>query len=256
MSTSMVPVPVTPLNALSNPLNTTVELSFDNISEQLFKKVENCVYDLRTYRLGVLRASRDSYAVFVPGEVKVVNEQEIKTPAELQVCPVAAFGLPIPAYAIRTPITDLKPGDVVIITGHSSDTWLYFLKAEKSVEFKNPSLYGIRVEDGVKIEVTLSESLYAPGDNVLCVRNVFSQKNDLTKMLPMLALLGAGGRGEEGREKLSKLILCMLMGQSGGESGTGLDMKSMLPMLMLGGGGDNMLMTAMMLQNGGGIVAR
>jgi hypothetical protein len=226
--------------------NGSIDFSFDSVPNQLFKKVENCVYDLRTGRLGVLRASKDAYAVFVPGE-KGAKPQ-------IQTCPVTAFGLPIPAYAIRTKIGDLTPGDVVIVAGNS-DTWLYYLKTVENDEIQNTSLSGIRVDDGARTDVTLSESMFFAEDGVLCVKNVIGKQTELTKMLPMLALLGAGGKEDEGKDKLSKLILCMLMGQSSEMSGNSLDMKSMLPMMMLsggnGGGDSSNLMMAMMLQNGG-----
>jgi hypothetical protein len=122
-------------------------------------------------------------------------------------------------------------------------------------EIQNTSLSGIRVDDGARTDVTLSESMFFAEDGVLCVKNVIGKQTELTKMLPMLALLGAGGKEDEGKDKLSKLILCMLMGQSSEMSGNSLDMKSMLPMMMLsggnGGGDSSNLMMAMMLQNGG-----
>ncbi|HKI00469.1 MAG TPA: hypothetical protein VKK31_00670 [Thermoanaerobaculia bacterium] len=240
MDTNLVPVPVTPLNVTLNP---TVEYPFENASGQLFKKMQNCFYDLSTGQLGVLRASRDSYAVFVPGE---------NGNAQIKIVPVTSVGLPIPAYAIRTQIEELKAGDLVSVTGYSSDTWLYYLgRDERGEQVKNPSVCGIRVEDGVKVEITLNESTYIPGYSVLCVRNLIGERPDFIKMFPMLALLGAGGKGEDNKDKLSKLILCMSMQQGGGTAGTGLDLKSMLPMLMLNGDGDNLLMTTMLLQNGG-----
>lgn len=252
MDTNLVPVPVTPLNVtLNNPLNTIGELSFDNTSGHLYKKMQNCFYDLSTGQLCVLRASRDSYAVFVPSDDRVN--------AHVKICPVTAVGLPIPAYAIRTPIDDLKPGDLVCVTGYSSDTWLYYLgkgkesegKQGEQVKVEGQSVCGIRVEDGVKTEITLSESTYVPGHNVLCVKNLIGKHTELSKIFPMLALLGAGGKGEDGKDKLSRLILCMSMGQGGDKSDKGLDLKSMLPMLMLNGDGDNLLLTTLLLQNGG-----
>lgn len=240
MDTNLVPVPVTPLNVT---LNTTVEYPFENASGRLFKKMQNCFYDLSTGQLGVLRASRDSYAVFVPGD---------NGKAQIKICPVTSVGLPIPAYAIRTQIEELKTGDLVSVTGYSSDTWLYYLgKDEKDEQVKNPSVCGIRVEDGVKVEITLNESTYIPGYSVLCVKNLIGEQPDFIKMFPMLALMGAGGKGEDSKDKLSKLILCLSLGQGGGAAGTVLDLKSMLPMLMLNGDGDNLLMTTMLLQNGG-----
>jgi hypothetical protein len=255
METTLMPVPVTPLNAtLNSPLNAIAEYPFDNASGQLFKKVQNCFYDLSTGQLGVLRASKDSYAVFVPGD---------NGNAQIKVSPVTTVGLPIPAYAIRTQIKELKPGDLVSVTGSNSDSWFYYLGKDEADEngeqvtvtdrfkVKNPSVYGIRVEDGAKIEITLNESTYIPGYSVLCVKNLIGEQPEFIKMFPMLALLGAGGKGQDSKDKLSKLILCMSIGQGGGTPGKGLDLKSILPMLMLNGDGDNLLMTTMLLQNGG-----
>src|SRR6185295_17410349 len=98
----------------------TIDFSFDTISTQIVQKVESCVYDMRTQRLGVLRASKDAYAVYVPGDKddenahdddKATHKKHKK--AHLAVCPVTAFGLPIPAYAIRTSIKQLEEGDLV-----------------------------------------------------------------------------------------------------------------------------------------------
>jgi hypothetical protein len=251
MDTNLVPSPVTPLNV--TPLN-AIDL-FDDASGHLFKKVQNCFYDLSSGQLGVLRASRDTYAVFVPSDHH--------NSAQIKICPVTAVGLPIPAYAIRTQIKDLKPGDLVSVTGYSSDSWFYYMGQDAEAEegetatdkvkfkVKNPSVYGVRVEDGVKIEITLNESTYVPGYSVLCVKNLIGEQPEFIKMFPMLALLGAGGKGEDSKDKLSKLILCMSLRQGGDTPGKGLDLKSILPLLMLNGQGDNMLMTTMLLQNGG-----
>lgn len=259
MDTSLVPMPAAPLTVTLNaPLSPIVEFSYDNASGQYFKKVPACFYDLSNGELGVLRASRDSYAVFVPAEDRVAGKGHIK------IRPVAAMGLPVSAYAVRTPIGQLNPGDLVSVTG--SDTWLYYQSQTKEGgqgEVKNPSISGIRVEDGVKIEITLSESLNFPGYNVLCVKNLVNEKaTAIKKMFPQLALLSAGGRGEEGRDRLSKLLLCMLAGGKGADQADegqgegaakgsqGLDMKSLLLLMTLDDGGNNALMTTMLLQNG------
>jgi hypothetical protein len=243
MDTNMVPVPAAPLNATPiTAIAAIAEYPFDNASSQLFKKVPNCFYDLSTGQLGVLRASRDSYAVFVPG-----------AKAQIKISPLTAVGLPIPAYAIRTQIGELKSGDLVSVTGYNSDSWFYYLGQDASTDkgtVENPSVYGIRVEDGVKIEITLNESTYLPGYSVLCVKNLIGEQPELIKMFPMLALLGAGGRGEDSKDKLSKLILCMSM-TKGGDHKKGLDLKSILPMLMLNGDGDHLLTTMLLLQDGG-----
>lgn len=243
-TTSVAPIPVTPEILTVCGVPGSFDFGFDGISDQLFKKVESCVYDLRTGQLGVRRGSQNGYAVYVPADGT--------KKAQLQVCPITAFGLPIPAYAIRTTIDKLEPGDVVIVPGSSSATWFYYLKHEQEGDLQNTCVHGIRVEDGVKTEVMLTDSMFLAGDGLLCVKNVIGKKTELTKMLPLLALLGAGGKGEEGKDKFSKLILFMLMGQGSDMSGHSLDMKSLLPLLLLnGGGGDNSLITAALLASGG-----
>jgi hypothetical protein len=193
-----------------------------------------------------LKSSKDAYSIFVPGSGEGGK-------ASVQSCPVTAFGLPIPAYAIRTTLETLQPGDVVIIpSGGTSEQWLYFLNFDKEGEHvRNAVINGIRVDDGVITQAMITESMFLPGDSVLCVKNVIGKQTELTKMLPLLAIMGAGGKGADSADKFSKLILCMLMGQGSDMSGKGMDMKALLPMMLLGGGsGDNGLMAALMLQNG------
>src|SRR6185295_11079266 len=109
----------------------TIDFSFDTISTQIVQKVESCVYDMRTQRLGVLRASKDAYAVYVPGDKDDENAHKKPKKAHLEVCPVTAFGLPIPAYAIRTSIKQLEEGDLVNVGSNGAENWMFFLKEDE-----------------------------------------------------------------------------------------------------------------------------
>ena len=212
--------------------------------DDYFRKVDKCVYDFRSGQLGVTREDGKGFSVFSLPKTKTGKPS-------IQSCELSAFGTKMPAYAMRTPITKLSVGDVVILTDNTgAEKWLYYLTNEKDGSTTNYEVTGIEADSGTKISISVQDGLLLGGDSVLSVKNFLGDSKMMKNMMLPLMLMSQSSQGQGG---MNNILPLMMMG---GESG---DMQSMLPLLLMsggatGGGGDQttMLMAMMMMNKDGG----
>jgi len=239
--------------------------------EDFIRQVDRCIYDLSKGLLGVKNSNNDKFSVFEPPKTA-------KSKPSISLCEIAQFGHKVPAYAVRTEITDLKQGDVVIIKDANSDeNWLYFLSVDKDGSTENVEITGIETDSGKKVALSVQDSLLLGGNSVLSVKNFLGDKKNMKNMLLPLMLMSQGQNGGnnallammmmsgEGADNNMLLPLMMMQGQNGGApmdpmmlmmmgggKEGGVDMEKMLPfMLMTQQGGTMNPLVMMMMMNGG-----
>lgn len=254
---------------LSNPTQTQEVFN----TADFFRLVDRCVYDFRTGNLGVKKADGKGFSVFVPSTTA-------KAKPAIKNCELKEFGTGIPAVAMRTPISKLKSGDMVIIKDNSGqENWLYYLSTDTDGDTSNIEISGIETDTGKKVALAVQDGMLLDGNSVLCVKNFLGDKKSMKSMLPMILLMGQNqgqsqinpammmmmmGDGEMGGD-MSSMLPLMLMGQMGqggsidqntilalmmmGKDG-GSDMKKMLPLLLLGQGGQSINPMIMMMMMG------
>lgn len=200
-------------------------------ASEFFQIVDRCVYDFRSGNLGVKNADNKSFSVYVP----TTGKQKVP---KIEKCEFKAFGQGLPAIAIRRPITEISPGDVVIIKDNTNESkWLYYHSHECG-EDKNFEITGYDVDSGTKIIISVQDGLLLGGDSVLSVKNYLGDKNSMKEILPLLLLSG---------KKIDTNTIMAMMMMSGEQ-----DTNSMLPLLLMSGnaGGNNMLPLIMMMNGG------
>jgi len=210
-----------------------MDSTFD--TNDFFRKVDRCVYDFRSGLLGVKRSDEKGFSIFTKGSGK--------TKPKVDVCELKAFGHGIPAFAIRTPIKDLTPGDVVIVKDQDgTENWLYYLSTETDGDTSNIEISGIETDGGKKVSIAVQDGMLLMGDALLCVKNFFGDKNSMNNMmLPLLLMNKKSG------EDNSALIAMMMMGNTDSSD----PLQKMLPLMLMGGGkmDSKMMMVMMMMQN-------
>lgn len=217
-----------------------------NIKDQLFQKVDYCVYDLRNQRIGVKKNDGESYAVYVPGK-------DGKKP-KIENCIAEMFSISVPAFAMRTKLDELKSGDVVLLPCDDEDAnqVIFYTSHKAGEDVENPTINGIDTENGSRTQHTLPSNPVLPNDSVLAVKNLFGDGLDVGNMLPMLLLMKGDDGDEEGEEQLSKTLLLLHFLKGSGD-GKGADMNSMLPFFLMSKGKNkgNLTQLLMMQQMGG-----
>jgi hypothetical protein len=224
----------------SKPQNSGVSAMFDGFdTKDFFRSVDRCVYDFRSGRLGVKKTDGKGFSTFNPGANK--------SKPTLTVCELKEFGQALPAYAMRTPIKDLKPGDLVIIKDNDgTENWLYYLSTEVDGDTTNIEISGIETDTGKKVSLAVQDGMLLLGDAVLSVKNFLGDRESMKNMLLPLLLMG----NKDSKNNNALLAMMMMNGEEGGECCQNM----MLPLMMMnGGGGGNVdpLMVMMMMNPGG-----
>jgi hypothetical protein len=187
--------------------------TLESLRSELFRKVDDCVYDMRTGRIGVKLTGREGYTVFIPFEGEKYN---------VEVVPFDSFSCPVPAFAMRTPLDKLKLGDVVYL----GERRLYFTSFKK--QESNTIISGIGVQDQQMNDYLLPTNMLFPQLGVLSVKNTFGTNgNDFSKMLPFLVM-------SKTPEDAGKMMAMMSLTQ-----GEKMDMNAMFPFLAMQKGGDS-----------------
>lgn len=216
-------------NQNANTLTAAPELVADDLfnTNDFFRMVDRCVYDFRTGGIGVKNQDGKGFSTV---------ELSANGVPKMKKCEIGQFGHKVPAVALRRKISEIKPGDMVIVKDSpESEKWLYYTGHQKTEE--SFEITGHEVETGTKISILVPEGLILDGESILCVKNYLGDKKAMKEILPFILLSGNGG------DQNKNLALMMMM--SGGE----MDMESMLPLLMLqnGGNGDNNALLMMMM---------
>lgn len=232
-------------------------------TEDYFRQVDRCVYDFMSGVLGVRREHDGGYSVFSP-PAKTSGKPTIKK-VELN-----ELGQSFPAVALRTKISKLSAGDVVILKDNTNaEKWIYYLNHTQE-STTNYEVTGIDSETGTKLSINVADGMLLSGDSVLSVRNFLGDKNGMKKMLPFLLMSGSMDQNtlmmlmmsensddnmlplllmsQQNGQTMNPLVLMMLMNKDDKNTG----MKKMLPFLLMSQSGEQMNpMMLMMLMNDG-----
>ena len=233
---------------------------FDALKNSMFQEVDDVVWDLQSGQLGVKRGEDD----------EIITLRKKGTKYELVSNPLADFSVPVPAWAIRTPVDAIKTGDLVILP---DDTWGFFLENVKTPALpptndpttppapvsatsalSNPTIKMIDVSNGSQKTVNVASNALFGTPGLLVVRNIIGD-SEVANSLPILMMI----EGKKGGGDVGRLVAMSMMMQNNGEGGGKMDMQQMLPFMMMGGKDSKMkdffLMQMMMGNkdgNGGG----
>lgn len=176
-----------------------------NIGNSLFKQVKDVIIDLQTGTMGVKQKNDEA------GDVLATVDAE----GELVHNPIKQLGLPIPGIAIRTPVADLKPGDIIVMPDGG-----YSFNLGPTEEGGNLKI--VNAKSGRATNFNPAKNTLLGNNGVLAVRNIFN----------------LGGGGGAGGLFGNPLMLMLLLGNKDGDDDGGLgglDKKTLM-LLMLSGG--------------------
>ena len=190
---------------------------FAKMQDSYFKKVDGVVYSVMESKIGI---QTDEGVVTIEDGSLTVN-------------PLAVFNMDIPAYAVRTPLADIRVGDIV---------------AEKGIGFVTGVLDGkvsVIRPGGTNASFNPPTNTMLGGPAVMVVKNAFGNGGTLDPMtLMMLSSLGEDAGDTKG------MLMMMAMGGLGGAGAGMAGMNPMMMAMMMGGDGDSsdMMKNMMLMQ--------
>lgn len=186
--------------------------------QSMIQPIENVSYDLQTGLTGIKTKS---------GIVTLEGEELSKNPMDF-------FGMDIPAFAMLTPVADVKAGDIIVSEGKA---YGFIIEITETGSLKTINIQG-HVSRFVPTKV-----------------NMLGIQKGVTVVKSFTNLFGGSTDGKGAMDMNSLMMMSMLSG--GGKDGDkSSKMESILPMLMLSGGlggsgsatgGMNPLMLMMMM---------
>lgn len=189
--------------------------------QTMFRPIDNVSYDLASGTSGI----KTNAGLVTLGKDDVLDQN-----------PLDFFSMEIPAFAMLTPATEVKRGDILVSDGRA---------------------YGFLLEDGDKKSVSDEEAAKASIQTINVQGHISRFRPKRVSMLgvkdglTVVRSFGSmfGGEGNTGTMDMNSLLPLMLM--SGDK-----DMSSMLPLLMMSQGGagglfSNPMMLMMLMGDGG-----
>ncbi len=174
----------------------------EKLVKRFFRRVDDCVWDLMTGKLGV--RTKDGIATL----------DGVGDEAQINVNLFEQFGMPLPAFAQSTPVDAIKEGDIVyndrkmlgwVIKRPEPVTWAFkILKVDGSrTEWRPPKVNSIGIDlSGAMVLRSLINTLPTGGLGTM-----------QSMLLPMM-MMGGGSFGD-----LEDMLPAMLMMQCGGMPG-------------------------------------
>lgn len=209
---------------------------------RMFKKVDDVVIDLTTGGLGVVSKDADGEAIATL--VEKAGRYSLKKN------PITKFGHTVPAWAIRTPVSQVQKGDLVILADNG-DMFVTDIKNGGEGNIDGVQLCGIQAKTGRTTKVSTAVNLLL-GQSILVVKSLGSfvkpagdnDANLFGNMNPLFfALFGDEEKKKKGEESNKDMLMMMLLmsqqGQGNGQGG------------LFGGGGQSMLPLWLLLQEEG-----
>lgn len=220
---------MTKLNSLSD--------AFSSMKDSFFVQVHNVVLDIQSGAMGI--QVEDGLTTY-DGETIKVN-------------PIGAFGMPVPAFAVRTPLSNIAAGDILI---QDKEAMFVTSKVGKDNQVK------VLKTNGANGSITPVVNILFGTPGVLVVKNMLSGfgggggggsglssmlplllmgGKDMGDMLPLLLMSGGlgGAQGAAGAPAMNPMMLMLLMGNKGG-SGDNDMFKTMMMLQCFGGAGAGM----------------
>lgn len=165
-----------------------------NFRDQFVRSVDFLAMDLSTNKIGV--TTDTGIASFDPET------------GGISVNPLSELAVKLPGIAVRTPLTDLKAGDVVVM-------------GDKTPAFFHKDNTLVRPDGTVQTFNAVTNTLLGAG--VLAVRNFFTATESGFNPMLLMALA---------EDDIDPLMLMMLMGQGGAKP----DMNMMMMLMLMGKG--------------------
>lgn len=204
-----------------------------NFMNQMFRRVENVVWDLSTGAVGILTKD-DCIATFDFPALEPVNEDASETPeltcamdGQVTLNPMATLSMALPAYGQKIPANQVKLGDIVVNNRGEASGWV--------CEIKKNGSFGIQKTDGNTTNFNPPKvNVIGMGnqDGVMVVRTLMSTSGtDLGGFKDMLMpiMMMSGGNLDE--NKLDKLMPMLLMGGMNGSNNNMMQMMLMMQMM-------------------------
>jgi len=211
-------------------MNNMMNFGADKFMERMFRKADGVVWDLMTGKVGI--KTNDGSIATIAGQ---------GDDAQVEINLLDQFGMAIPAFAQNTPIANVNIGDVIYFGKTETPGWvvdrLYGVKPTGST---TPTA----AKKGAKVEDAVSEANVDTTNVRFTLMKVDGQRT--TWKPPKVTMLGMGDNGvmvlrslmsmlpggNAGLQGMQNMLMPMMM-MGGGEDG-GIDMESMMPMLLMG----------------------
>lgn len=230
------PAAPAPVATNPNPNPTKINTMFNAaaLKSQFFAQVACVVISLLDQKVGIKAADGNIKTAAFPAEGAPTLVDN----------PFTDLSATIPAFAIRTPIADVKKEDIILLAGQP--VWV--------VEYKDGVLKVLRT-DGSLSSLVIAENALFKDKAVMRVTNPFAGAagDGLSSLLPLMLMSGEGeslpenlglmlalgGLGGKGGIASNPLMLMALMGKGGlGGGAGGIDFKTIMLMQAMGGGKD------------------
>lgn len=200
--------------------------TMSKLLNQVFSQVDGVVWDLMTNTTGIKRDD---------GIYTLANDGSI------ELNPLDAMSMAIPAFSQLTPVDQVKRGDV-LLTGGKASGWITEVKRTKPEDEENPKDAGPSKVSLKALSFQGHETVFRPKavkmlgmNGVTVVRSPLNFNSnesgeqttsgfDFNSMLPLLLLGDKGGSGIDAKT----IAMMSLMGQGGG------GMNPMMLALLLG----------------------
>lgn len=193
--------------------------------DQMFRRVDNVVWDLSTGMIGV--KNKDGIVTMELGEISE-DKNELTDP-QVVINVFDEFGMAIPAFAQSISPELINLGDMIY---GSTDLRGWVVK-------KNAKSFEIMKADGTRSRWTPPKvKLLGFDSGVLVLRNLMNMFSNGTEGLAqfqgnLMPLMMLGGLDSDGGGDFADMIPMMLMMQMGGTGTATSGMQNMLPMLMM-----------------------
>jgi hypothetical protein len=214
----------------------------ESLTGSMFQEVDDIVWDLQSGRLGILEND------------VIYSFEQVGKKSRVTKNPIKEFGVKIPAYAIMTPIESLQVGDIIVT---DDETWIFFLSAAAATDEVEVTFKGLNYNSGRQTTVTAVTNTLMGTKGVLAVKNFFGTDNaSMAGMLPFI-MMGGGKKNDIGQ---MIAMMALANNKAGGltpigDKPAGLDMTSLLPLMLMKGkkkGGSKAMMLMALMQGGAG----
>ena len=183
-------------------LKQEIKMNTNSMRDSFFREVKNVAIDIQSGKFGVI--SQDGISVYNNGTVEVNPIQEL--------------GVKVPAFAVRVPVDQLAPGDIIL---SGNDATFFNIKTEQGYEV-------VTLSGEIK-QVGQVSNMFFGKNTVLAVKNMFGSAGGMNPM--MMAMLMGDDFGKGGDNKNLMMAMAMSGGMSGSEGMGGMN-PMMLMMLM------------------------
>ena len=225
----------------------------ETLKKSLFQHVE-LAFDLQSGQIGISVKNKEGEFV-VTFKKLPAKEGEAKEPRfELIHNPMTDFGFTFKYFAMRTPVKDLTPGDIVLV---SDDGPAFFLSVADENNINNPTLNIVNLKTGRKMELTVPTNTLLGCQGIMCVKapsfgNSGGGDNSFNPMMMMLLM----GKNKDKSDSKHMMLMMMLMQQQQNKDNNN-NMNSLLPFMLMSndedGEGDNDSLLPFLLMNKGGM---